>query len=141
MSKVQVKTITITRAEGLASECDKPETATSWAHANAILFKWSRTAPRTGGYDKCDFKIVFDDGREYEGRYDLQHFSVEHPNLSRHVKSFVSFLAGELPSWVVTKEDEARVRRRQKSLGEETLRDAQKFLEDVDFDGKPVSHY
>ena len=35
--------------------------------------KWGHTAPEPGGgYDKCDFKVVWDNGESYEGRFDLQ---------------------------------------------------------------------
>jgi hypothetical protein len=132
MSKIKPKTITLTRAEGPTAECDRPETAPSWAHANAILFRWSITAPEKGGYDKCDFKIVFEDGTDYEGRYDLVHHRREHPNLARHVRSFVRYLAGELPDWCVSEEDKARVRRHQESLGAETRTEATKWLETYD---------
>jgi hypothetical protein len=129
---IKPKTITITRAEGPTCECDRPETADTWAGANAILFRWSRTAPETGGYDKCDFKIVFEDGHEYDGRYDLMHFRREHPDLARHVRSFVRYLAGELPLWCVTEEDKARVRRHQQSLDAETREGAKGFLVEYD---------
>src|SRR5215467_12129576 len=126
--KIKPKLITITRAEGLVAECNKPETATTWPHANAILFNWSRTAPEHGGYDKCDFTIVFEDGTDYNGRYDLVHYRREHPDLARHVRSFVRYLAGELPAWCVTEEDKAKVRRHQASLGEESKAEAVKWL-------------
>jgi len=129
MSKIKPKTIRLERAEGLIAECNKPVTVSSWAHANAVLFNWSRTAPKTGGYDKCDFKVVFEDGTEYEGRYDLVHYTCEHPNLARHVRSFVRYLAGEYPLWCTSEEDKARVRKHQKSLGSDTQEEAKKWLE------------
>jgi hypothetical protein len=97
---IKPKLIAITRAEGLISECDKPETATTWPAANAILRRWSETAPKTGGYDKCDFDVVFEDGQIYSGRYDLQHWSIEAPDLAKHVRSFISYLSGEPPVWL-----------------------------------------
>ena len=35
---------------------------------------WGHTAPDKdeGGYDKCDFKVVWENGESYEGRFDLQ---------------------------------------------------------------------
>jgi hypothetical protein len=128
---IQPKTITLVRAEGLIAECDRPETAKTWAHANA-LFRWSRTAPEHGGYDKCDFTIIFEDGYEYKGRYDLMHYRREHPDLARHVRSFMRYLAGELPEWCVEQKDIERVRRHQQSLGEESKREAVAWLETHD---------
>src|SRR5262252_3966568 len=101
MDRIKRELITITRAEGPTAECGT-STATTWPHANAILFRWSRTAPENGGYDKCDFHIVFEDGTEYDGRYDLVHHRREHPDLARHVRSHVRYLSGELPEWCVT---------------------------------------
>ena len=35
--------------------------------------KWGHTAPEIGnGYHKCDFKVVWQNGEHYEGRFDLQ---------------------------------------------------------------------
>ena len=38
------------------------------------LTRWGHSAPKPdeGGYDKCDFKVVWDNGESYEGRFDLQ---------------------------------------------------------------------
>jgi hypothetical protein len=126
---IKPKTITLVRAEGLINECNKPKVARSWAEANAILFNWSRTAPEHGGYDKCDFTVIFEDGQEYKGRYDLVHYRREHPSLARHVKDFVRYLAGDLPHWCVTEEDKTRVRKHQASLGDDTRVEAAKWLE------------
>jgi hypothetical protein len=126
---IKPKTITLVRAEGLIQECNKPKVARSWVEANAILFNWSRTAPEHGGYDKCDFTVIFEDGTDYKGRYDLVHYRCQHPNLARHVKDFVRYLAGELPHWCVKEEDKARVRKHQASLGDDTRVEAVKWLE------------
>jgi len=124
---IKPKLITIERVEGLIEEC-VTKTATSWAEANAILLKWSRTAPEHGGYDKCDFKIVFEDGYEYEGRYDLMHYRRERPDLGKHVRDFVSYHAGKLPGWCRKPEDVERVTKHQNSLGDETRANAVKWL-------------
>jgi hypothetical protein len=89
--------IDLERVEGTREECVKvsvlpvvedndPEV---WLNSDAILRRWGRTAPATGGYDKCDFAVHFDDGEVYEGRYDLVHPSVEAPSLARHVQRFL----------------------------------------------------
>jgi hypothetical protein len=97
---IKPQTITITRAEGPTNECNKPKTAASWKDADAILLAWSRTAPENGGYDKCDFEVVFEDGHKYDGRYDLVHFRKEYPDLAKHVRVFVQYLAGIPPHWM-----------------------------------------
>lgn len=92
-TKVLIASVWIERAEGRADECVE-RTVDSLAAADAVLREWSETAPATGGYDKCDFKITFADGETYEGRYDLVHWTRELPNLGKHVLNFVGFHAG-----------------------------------------------
>lgn len=95
----KVKEIVLTRAEGPSHLCDRPTKAGSFAHANAILFQWATTAPKDGGYDKCDFTISYEteDGEEgkYGGRYDLVHYTKEHPNLLGHVMAFAGCVSGK----------------------------------------------
>jgi hypothetical protein len=86
--------ITITRAEGPSHLCGKPYEASSFEEAQRILWNMSTTGPRIG-YDKCDFKI--EDaaiGLEYDGRYDLVHFSIEPPDLKSHCTGFLRFMGG-----------------------------------------------
>lgn len=87
--------ITIERYEGRSHECGKPQTfegETCWKQANAMLGAWSRTAPKTGGYDKCGFTVEWEDGETYEGRYDLT--GNEWPSIERHMRQFLEFHAG-----------------------------------------------
>lgn len=107
---IKVKSIRLVRAEGPAEECDKPQTVSSWLEANRVLRQWSETAPREGGYDKCDFTITYEDGETYEGRYDLKHWSCEPPDLAEHVRGFVTFHAGRRkPAWMTDEEYESRL--------------------------------
>jgi len=98
---IKVRSITLTRAEGRHEEVGKPITLQKgqhpdmWAAADKVLYGWSTTAPKEGGYDKCDFVIEYDDGEKYTGRYDLYHHSIEFPNLSKHVYDFVRFTSGK----------------------------------------------
>lgn len=86
--------ITITRVEGLASECWQPVTVGSFSEADALLMTWSATAPATGGYDKCHFSIVWPDGGTYTGRYDLKHHSCEPASLSAHMIDLAEYHTG-----------------------------------------------
>lgn len=67
--------------------------------ATNVLTKMGHTAP-TSGYDKTDFRITWEDGEVYKGRYDLHRIGMrqENPNgcidLADHVQSFVLFLSG-----------------------------------------------
>lgn len=93
-AKIAIAKITVTRAEGLTAECGKPVTLKSIEGANRLLHAWSDTAPKTGGYDKCDFRIEFEDGTEYKGRYDLKHHSQERADVGEHVRSNALFYTG-----------------------------------------------
>lgn len=90
--KIQVAEITITRAEGPCSECGKSHVVKSYADAEIILSRMARTAPKSGGYDKCDFIVAFTDGETYQGRYDLKYTRDE--SLKEHMHSFVAWHAG-----------------------------------------------
>ncbi len=99
--KVGVHKIVVQRVEGRhAPPADNPEQQTftaphAWAKADAFLRQQARTAPDTGGYDKCDFVVVFDDDETYRGRYDLIRRDVSSPDiLSAHVLHFLRFLTG-----------------------------------------------
>lgn len=94
--KVKAVSIWLHRAEGRHDECVSltVEGGDVWSKANGVLMKWSHTAPKELGYNKCDFKVTYADGQTYEGRYDLVHSSREYPSLERHVSDFLTFLAG-----------------------------------------------
>jgi hypothetical protein len=89
-----VRSITLTRAEGLHAEVGHPRTVTSWHVADAVLLQWGATAPHPGhGHHKVDFLIVFTDGVEYRGTYELRYeFTV---TLQEHVRSFVEYATGD----------------------------------------------
>lgn len=86
------KEITIIRAEGPSALCGKVQKASDWIEANGILRGNAATAPDRDAYDKHDFKIVFDDGYTYDGRYDLKRKGPY--DLAEHVRGFVGYLAG-----------------------------------------------
>jgi hypothetical protein len=67
--------------------------------ATCVLMQMAHDAP-TLGYDKTDFRITWEDGYVYEGRYDLHHISQqqENPNrcidLADHIRGFILFCSG-----------------------------------------------
>jgi hypothetical protein len=71
MTKVRVKAIIITRQGGPIESYYEVMVGT-WAESDAILKLWARTAPNTGYYDTCNFRIVFQDGNSYSGTYRLR---------------------------------------------------------------------
>ncbi len=82
----------------------EPKTAPSFPTlhaANSFLTGLAKTAPGPrGGYDKTAFRVTWEDGETYEGRYDLHHVQCrqENPNglidLGDHVRGFLEFYAG-----------------------------------------------
>lgn len=92
---IKVKTITIVRAEGPTQLCGIKQVANSWEYANQILRQNSIYAPERGGYDKHDFTVVFEDGSEYKGRYDLMHWRVEWADLAKHCRSNLLWMVND----------------------------------------------
>jgi hypothetical protein len=89
----EVKEIIITRAEGSSVYCGTPKYFDSFRSASSWLYGQSFTFPKTGGYDKHDFKITFMDGETYEGRLDCKSAECEDPDLDvlKHVQSFQEY--------------------------------------------------
>lgn len=115
--KIKVASITFRWKEGPVDHLPAPLVVSNWAEANAKLSTWSNDAPKDGCYDKTDFKIVWADGEVYEGRYDLQHWSVEFPDLAGHVRDFLMFYAGQrCPNHMTTEEYEAYVGREPETM-------------------------
>ncbi len=93
--KIAAKLITIDRAEGPNALCGKT-THMTWADAEKRIVNICSTAPRSGGYDKCDFSVEFADGELYSGRYDAAHpdSKAYEGTLSKHVRDHLEFYAG-----------------------------------------------
>jgi len=109
-AKIAVKSVWLNRAEGPVEECVKVllEGSDSLETAQAVFAKWGKTAPeKGGGYDKCDFKVTFEDGETYEGRYDLQNtgYNDSGETVAQQMANFVGFLAGtKRPAWMNDKQ-------------------------------------
>jgi hypothetical protein len=94
LTKIVAVQIDLHRAEG-PMPLPKPVTIIGsdvWGLARQTLRQWSYTAPgnpsdKLGlGYDKCDFKVTFADGFEYDGRFDLTYHGST--SLAAHMRSF-----------------------------------------------------
>jgi hypothetical protein len=110
VTKIAVKSVELERAEGPVEECVKValEGPDSLETAQAVLAKWGLTAPeKGGGYDKCDFKVTFEDGETSEGRYDRQNTGLNDSGetIAGQMKNFLGFLAGtKRPAWMSDKQ-------------------------------------
>ncbi|GEM_PF-1380004 len=103
--KIKPAKIILTRAEGeIGVDSFDPTETVSFEEANLILKKWALTAPKELGYDKVDFKVIFEDGEIYEGRYDLKYKDKTEASLENHMKDFLRFVAGLSPSWMSEKQ-------------------------------------
>ena len=98
-NKVKVKTIDLTRIEGPIKDLRPIHTLTSYDEANRLLERWSESAPKDGGYHQCRFRIMFQNDKGCEGRYDLRHWSCEQDegpaiDLKARVRNYCRFYAG-----------------------------------------------
>lgn len=87
--------IRLERWEGLSEECGQPVTVASFAEADALLMRWSETAPSAGGYNKCGYLVTWPDGQTYSGRYDLVHHTREKPSLCDDMASGAEYQLGK----------------------------------------------
>jgi len=96
--KIKATKIWLHRAEGPSDLCVEKtfQGDDCWKQADVQLDTWAQTAPKSGGYDKTDFKVKFADGEDYCGRFDLQHPDVPNreSSLADHIAHFILFCAG-----------------------------------------------
>lgn len=90
------KCMTKIKLERLEGRCpvlyEREEEFTRWKDANNALRHWAITAPQEG-YDKVRFVIEYEDGFEYEGRFDLErkHFLEFGDLIGTHMKKHLKF--------------------------------------------------
>lgn len=93
-TKIPVTSIWIYRAEGRIDQTNREITTTSFKEASNFLREQAKTAPNYG-YDKTDFKVTWQNGDEYSGRFDMQNidqFRLNH--LETQMKEELEFYAG-----------------------------------------------
>jgi hypothetical protein len=91
---IRVKKVWLNRAEGPTKLLTGPRTASSLEDADRIIKGWATSAPKDGGYDKVDFKVTWDDGEIYEGRYDMVYADSWKANIGDQIRRFLSFYGG-----------------------------------------------
>lgn len=100
--KTKVASIFLHRVEGTIKEVENQkitflaseEKENLFDLVEKVLTQWSYTAPNDGSYNKVDFTIIFQDRKEYKGRYDLtfnRHTKNGGGSLSEHIKRFLKF--------------------------------------------------
>ncbi|MBI4571697.1 MAG: hypothetical protein HY713_00085, partial [candidate division NC10 bacterium] len=83
--------VSLIRLHGVEVPGSPEAVASSWDEASRILTAWGETAPPAHhGYHKVDFQVLFANGTEYGGRFDLQHGGRESDGatLEAHVHTF-----------------------------------------------------
>jgi hypothetical protein len=88
---IRPKRIEITRVEGPENLCGKVQVCTGWTDAATTLRLNSSTV--LGRSDTHSFKIIFEDGLEYVGRYDLKNWKDEPADLARWVRKCMNWYA------------------------------------------------
>ncbi|QST02589.1 hypothetical protein IMZ31_24370 (plasmid) [Pontibacillus sp. ALD_SL1] len=91
--KNTMTSIRFTQAEGPITRAGETRTFTTWSEAEAHINDLACYAP-SNGYYKCDFVILFEEGGEYRGRFDLDRTHVSGNPLSEHVLRELTFRAG-----------------------------------------------
>lgn len=99
---IKATKIELDRWEGRTSEVGKEvvEGGDVWAKANAVLLRWSLTAPeRHGGCHKMAFEVTYEDGHTYGGRMELRRH--EPPRIDEHMRRYCEVHTGRhrLPGW------------------------------------------
>jgi len=94
MDKIRVRNVWVRRAEGPTKDLGQ-HTVDSLEAADAHLKRWARTAPKDGSIDKVDFRISWEDGQTYDGRYELRYDDARKAGLiGPHVQDELIFHAG-----------------------------------------------
>lgn len=98
-AKLSATSITITRVEGLDSEC-KSETfsgPSAWKDATRWLSSQSHTFPICGSHT-VEFKVLFEDGAAYSGQLECEHFTNNGAgadyDIANHMVKYLGFMAG-----------------------------------------------
>ena len=106
---IKVHRVWLNRVEGQKGQLGQT-TARSLDEANRILKTAAITAPKDGGHHKVDFKVTWEDGEKYEGRYDLTYADTWKPDLGNTIRRFMNFYGGlERPPHMTDEQYEAVV--------------------------------
>lgn len=128
--KVKALEILVARAEGPHDMCFSA-ICYSFKAANALLSYNAETASESGGYDKHDVTITFEDGETYEARIDVYHPTKEKfERIEDHVRDHCTFYGGlltasEIPSHLTWDQ----YLRFQETISDEQRKDYKHFLD------------
>lgn len=128
-AKIQIAKVVVHRVEGPSNECVKKEFVGLGAltEAHRQMLRWSYSAPKDGGYDKCDFTVTFADGYVYQGLFDLTCTgrNISGNSVGEQMFQFMEFVAGKRRPAVWSDATYAAVMKRHEHMKV----DATRFLE------------
>lgn len=105
----------------------------SFLEADQALMRCAMSAPEGGGYDKTDFRVEWENGEVYDGRFDLDHdHRVGGPLLEQQMRRHLEFYAGEHRPAHLTEQQAAVIRRR---VGDEYAATSKRFLDTCNLEG------
>ncbi|MFO1442846.1 hypothetical protein KDN24_06410 [Bacillus sp. Bva_UNVM-123] len=100
--KIEVKEITFLWSE--SNQVKDNTTVKTFEEAEQIIFNIA-IHKDTGGYDKTQFKITWEDGHTYTGRIDVLSSHTSGQELKKNIENHCTFFAGERKGYHVTMED------------------------------------
>jgi hypothetical protein len=128
--KIEVKSI---RIYGSESNYAGDHTFDNWYHAGVHIRGIAMFAPRGGAYDKTKFDVVFEDGSNYSGRLDIQHYTMPYEgndnDLAKHINEHCRFHSGQWCPPHMTREDYEGALR---AYGKDSQKEYQEFLTKYD---------
>jgi hypothetical protein len=94
-ARLKIQEIEIKRIEGPPEQCERAFVTNTFSEADGILRRMAESSPDRGGTDRVDFRLKFEDGEVYNGRYNLKNDDkLKSEILALHVREFVRFHAG-----------------------------------------------
>ncbi len=128
--KIEMKSI---RIYGSESSYAGDHTFDNWFDAGVHIRGIAMFAPKGGAYDKTNFEIRFKDDSNYNGRLDIQHYTMPYEgsdnDLAKHIYEHCRFHAGKWCPLHMTREDYQNTL---KGYGPDNIKDYQEFLDNYD---------
>lgn len=128
--KIKVKSI---RIYGSESSYAGDNTFDDWFDAGVHIRGIAMYAPKGGAYDKTNFDVLFEDGTNYAGRLDIQHYTMpfvgSDNDLAQHINDHLRFCAGKWCPPHMSGEDYQDYLKR---AGPKSIKEYQDFLDNYD---------
>lgn len=111
--KIPVKEVIIHWREGSISSWEKyPMKFKSIKEANRFIMNNAyRDGPKSGGYNKHKFTVIWEDGEDFQGRMDVKYPTESDPDLyiGKHIKDFLIYMLNKADDTTQKEKDEIRM--------------------------------